>query len=93
MDVPPGSSVQTALDTAGITLDLLDKVNPPAGNVITDISLITVTRVREEMEIRDVVVPFEHQTVKNEALPEGQTMLIQPGENGQRQDTYRHISL
>lgn len=91
VDIPPGSSVQTALDTAGITLDLLDKVNPPAGNVITDISLVTVTRVREELEIRDVVIPFEHQTVRNEALPEGQTMLIQPGENGQRQDTYRHL--
>ncbi len=91
VDIPPGSSVQAALDAAGISMELLDKVNPPAGNVITDISQITVTRVREELEIRDVIIPFEHQTVRNEALPEGQTMLIQPGENGERQDTYRHV--
>ncbi|GAP20948.1 G5 domain-containing protein [Leptolinea tardivitalis] len=91
VDVPPGSSVQAALDKAGITLAPLDKVNPPAGSVIADISLITVTRVREEFDTRDVTIPFEHQTVRNEALPEGQTMMIQPGENGQRQDTYRRV--
>ncbi len=31
VDVPPGSSVQAALETAGITLDALDKVSPSAG--------------------------------------------------------------
>jgi hypothetical protein len=91
VDVLPGASVQSALDIAGITLDALDKVNPSAGTAIADITLITVTRVREEFDTRDITIPFEHQTVRNEALPEGQTMLIQPGENGQRQDTYRKI--
>jgi len=91
VDVTPGSSVQSALDAAGVSLDPLDKVNPSAGTALADITLITVTRVREELDTRDVTIPFEHQTVRNEALPEGQTMLIQPGENGQRQDTYRRV--
>ena len=91
VDIPPGSSVKTALDTAGITMNELDKVNPPAGNALTDVTLITVTRVREENDTRTVIVPFEHQTVRNESLPEGQTMLIQPGENGEREDTYRKV--
>lgn len=91
VDVTPGSSVQTALDAAGVSLDALDKVNPSAGTALADITLITVTRVREEFDTRDVTIPFEHQTVRNEALPEGQTMLIQPGENGLRQDTYRRV--
>ncbi|HEX7556306.1 MAG TPA: G5 domain-containing protein [Leptolinea sp.] len=91
VDVPPGSSVQNALDAAKIVMEPLDKVNPSAGTALADITLITVTRVREEFDTRDVTLPFEHQTVRNEALPEGQTMLIQPGENGQRQDTYRRV--
>jgi len=91
VDVPPGSSVQQALDAAGITLDALDKVQPSAGTALVDLTIVTVTRVREEFETRDVVIPFDHQTVRNEALPEGQTMLIQPGENGKRQDTFRHV--
>ena len=91
VDITPGSSVQQALDSAGIVMELLDKVQPSAGTALADITLITVTRVREEFETRDVTIPFDHQTVRNEALPEGQTMLIQPGENGQRQDTYRRV--
>jgi resuscitation-promoting factor RpfB len=91
VDVPPGSSVKTALDAAGVTMNELDKVNPPAGTALTDVTLITVTRVREENDTRSVVVPFEHQTIRNESLPEGQTMLIQPGENGEREDTYRKV--
>ncbi|NMB59806.1 MAG: DUF348 domain-containing protein, partial [Chloroflexi bacterium] len=91
VDVLPGASVKTALDAAGITINELDKVNPPIGSALTDVTMITVTRVREENETRTVTVPFEHQTVRNESLPEGQTMLIQPGENGEREDTYRKV--
>lgn len=91
VDILPGSTVQQALNSVGIVMDPLDKVQPSAGTALVDITLITVTRVREEFETRDVIIPFDHQTVRNEALPEGQTMLIQPGENGNRQDTYRRI--
>lgn len=91
VDVPPGSSVQTALDMSGVTMDPLDRVNPSAGTALAEVTLIKVTRVREEFDTRDITIAFEHQTVRNEALPEGQTMLIQPGENGQRQDTYRKV--
>lgn len=91
IDIPPGSTVQFALDSAGVTVDPLDKVQPPIGTALTELTLITVIRVREEFDTRDVTIPFDHQTVRNEALPEGQTKLIQPGENGTRQDTYRKV--
>ncbi len=36
-----------------------------------------------------VTVPFERRTIKNEALPEGEARLIQPGMNGEQEVTYR----
>lgn len=89
LEVPPGSSVQYALDAAKINLSELDRVDPPSFTILAEGSTIRVTRVREEFEIQESTVPFERQTVRNESLPEGQTVLIQAGSNGSQQTTYR----
>ena len=52
---------------------------------------IKITRVREDFQIEESSIPFERQTVRNESLPEGQILLIQPGSNGTRQVTYRRV--
>jgi len=48
-----------------------------------------ITRVTEEFIVIESVVPFEQQTIKNESLSEGNTVLIQSGVNGRKQSTYR----
>jgi hypothetical protein len=89
LEVPPGSSVQYALDAAKINLSELDRIDPQSFSILAEGSTIQVTRVREEFEIQESTVPFERQTVRNESLPEGQTVLIQAGSNGSQQTTYR----
>jgi len=89
--VSPGTSVQAVLQQSGIPVGSLDRVDPPTYTLLTGNSTIQITRIREEFETQDVVIPFERQTVRNESLPEGRTMLIQPGVNGVEQVTYRTI--
>ncbi len=87
--VPTGSTVASAIRNADITLNNLDSVEPSLQTTLSDSMLITVKRIREEFVNEDQVIPFQRQTVKNESLPEGQTLLIQAGVNGQQQITYR----
>lgn len=89
LQVPPGSSVQYALESAKVTLNELDRLDPPSYTILANGGSIHVTRVREEFEIQEATIPFERQTVRNESLPEGQTRLIQAGSNGSEQTTYR----
>ncbi len=91
LKVPPGSSVQTALTSANITLSNLDRVEPATYTLLSDGASIQVVRVKETFEIEDVVLPYERQTVPNESLPEGQQMLVQAGANGLQQITYRLV--
>lgn len=89
--IPLGSSVADALNFGKIELEALDRTEPPSFTLITQPTTIIITRVREEFEQEEVVIPFERQTVKNESLPEGESLLVQPGENGLQQVTYRKL--
>ncbi|MDO9121250.1 MAG: G5 domain-containing protein, partial [Anaerolineaceae bacterium] len=89
LSVPSGSSVKQAIELAGISLNGLDKTNPISTTLLSENTTITITRVTEEFSIEQSIVPFEQQTVKNESLPEGQSVLIQAGANGIQQNTYR----
>ena len=55
-----------------------------------DLSIV-VTRVREEFETQQVVVPFERQELRNESLTSGETRLVQAGQNGLDEITIRHV--
>ncbi len=89
--VPAGSSVQDALGAAHVTLSQTDRVDPPAYTVLSSGAAITVTRVREEFETKQVVIPFERQELRNESLPAGETRLVQAGQNGLQEITIRHV--
>ena len=91
LEIAASTSVLQALEKAGIKLDSLDRVEPESFTLITDPMNIRVIRVKEEFEVEEQVIPFEHQSVQNESLPKGQTLLIQPGENGSQQVTYRKV--
>ncbi len=89
--IPAGSTVGEVLAPADIILGELDKVDPPSYSVLTEGSRIKVTRVKDEYYIEKVSIPFEHQELRNEALPEGERRLSQPGVNGVEEITYHRV--
>jgi hypothetical protein len=91
VQMEPGLSVQAALDQNGFILSPLDKVTPSLDTLLTSGQEIKVIRVREEFEVLENTIPFERQTVTNESLPEGQSLLIQSGTNGLQQVTFRKL--
>jgi resuscitation-promoting factor RpfB len=90
-ELPAGSTVDDALTAAGLPLGSLDRTDPPLFSILSDQTRITITRVREEFEVEQVVIPFERQVLRNESMPDGQTRLLQPGENGLQEVTYHRV--
>jgi hypothetical protein len=89
--VPSGSTVTQALQSAGVTVGELDKVEPPPYTVLADGNSIILRRVEEVFETEEQIIPFERQVVRNESLPEGETRLVQAGVNGRQELTYRRV--
>jgi hypothetical protein len=89
VEVSTGSTVQQALNSAGLSAGSLDKVEPPLYTPISAGLTVKVTRGREEFETQQNVIPYERQLVRNESLPQGETLMIQPGKNGTQETTYR----
>ncbi len=91
LKITAGSTVQQALNLKQIILGELDQVEPSLSTVLADGDQVKVTRVREELYIEQVIIPFEHQEQRNEALPEGEIRLSQPGVNGLNEITYQRL--
>ncbi len=91
VNVPAGSTVNQALQQAGIAPGDLDKSTPPFYTVLNNGDSIKLTRVQEKFQTETQTIPFDRQIVRNESLPEGQQRLVQPGVNGQQEVTYRSI--
>ncbi|GAB4495944.1 MAG: hypothetical protein OHK0052_04780 [Anaerolineales bacterium] len=89
--VDAGSTVEEALQQAGLTIGDLDRSDPPLSALVKDGAQITLVRVRESFSVEQQIIPFQRQTLRNEALPEGETRLIQAGVNGLQETTYRII--
>jgi dipeptidyl aminopeptidase/acylaminoacyl peptidase len=82
------NTVREALQAEGIVLGSLDRTQPELWEPITDGMTIIVTRVREETEVEKKVLPFTRQVMRDEALNEGETRLMQLGVNGEEEVTY-----
>ncbi len=91
VSIPAGSSVEYALNQSGITLGSLDRVEPTLFTSLNSSDKIKVTRVREEFETVQEVIPFDRQTVRTELLPDGEIRISQPGENGLQEITFRRL--
>jgi hypothetical protein len=89
VQVPSGSTVQQSIEAAGIEIGPLDRVIPPAYTVVEQGSSIFITPVQEIFEVEQIIIPFDRQTIRNEALTEGENRLLQPGKNGIQEITYR----
>jgi len=81
-------TVREALEAGQIVLGSLDRTQPALWEPITDGMTIIVTRVREELEVETKVLPFSRQVLRDEALEEGETRLMQLGANGEEEVTY-----
>ena len=81
--------VRDVLSELGITLATQDRITPGEFSPLTADMTITIVRVLEELELQEVEIPFEQQTVRNEGLPEGETRLLQTGQNGVEEITFR----
>jgi hypothetical protein len=91
IELPAGSTAQDAVDQLGVTPGTLDRVDPPLYTLLSESSIVTITRVREEFEVEQVIIPFERQVLRNESLPEGESRLSQAGSNGIKELTYRRV--
>jgi resuscitation-promoting factor RpfB len=86
-----GSTVQQALDAAGLSLGLLDRVEPPVYTVLGQGSQVRIVRVTEEFEIEQVEIGYSRQIIRNESLAKEEEILIQKGKNGLKEITYRRV--
>ncbi len=91
IQMPVGSTVQQALDQAGLRLNALDRTEPPAYTVLSEAANIRLIRVTEEFDVEQVVLPYERRTLRNESLPVEKEVLIQSGKNGLQEITYRRV--
>lgn len=89
VNVEVGSTVKSIIENNSIILNPLDKVEPPIFTVVTEPMTVSIIRVEEKFETEEIIIPFDQQTVRNESLPDQQTILIQPGVNGVQEVTYR----
>lgn len=84
-------TVRDALNEAGITISVKDKLTPSEFTQLSDGLSIKIIRVTEKFEVEDVTLPFSKKTVRNEGLKAGETRLLQTGENGVNEITYRTV--
>ncbi len=79
-------TVREVLAQVGVDLGPLDEVEPPIWSEIDRSATVEVIRGREEVVEREL--PFSRETVKDEALAEGESRLVQLGVNGRERVTY-----
>lgn len=91
IDVAAGTTVQEALRLANVNIEDTDRIEPVLDYVLTDNTSIKVTRINTEYFTEQEVIPFDHQELYNEAIPEGEQRLNQAGVNGLKEITYKRV--
>ena len=87
----PGLTVRDAVAHAGIALGELDRLTPPPYTLINSGLRIVITRVTETFDVEQTPLPYSSETVRNEALAEGERRLLQVGQPGVEEVTYRTV--
>ena len=82
-------TVREVLAEAGVTLDEDDRAEPVEPSFVEDGMTIRVIRVGTHTETTQRVLAFERRTVTDESIPSGETRLLEPGEAGLEELTYR----
>jgi hypothetical protein len=89
--LPAGLTVREAIAHAGISLGELDRLAPPPFTLIAEGTAVLITRVTEAFETEQVVLPFTSEIVHNASQPEGERRLLQVGQTGVEEVTYRTV--
>jgi hypothetical protein len=82
-------TVRDLLDAVGMTLGTRDRVEPDLYAQVVAGMVVTVTRVDETFVTERETLSFSHQTMRSEAVPEGEQRLLQTGANGEIEITYQ----
>lgn len=82
-------TVREALAEAEIHIDADDRVDPDLWVELEDRMVVRVIRVQEEIIVEREIMPYTQQTIRSEAIPAGEQRLLQAGQNGQSEITYR----
>lgn len=78
----PAASI---LDSKGIILNKEDRVSVEKDG---DETILRIQRVTHGQETRNIVIPHGTQTIVDESLQPGQTVIRQQGEDGEKQQVY-----
>lgn len=84
-DLPLNISVRQALETMRVPYSEDDRIEPDLSSQLTANTQISIVRITFEENTSEKIIPFESQTVRNETLPDGETYIIQAGQNGREQ--------
>jgi uncharacterized protein YabE (DUF348 family) len=82
-------SVGEALTEIGVGITGLDRVEPALDTTLSDDMTITITRVREEMEIKEQIVPYETVFQPDAALTIDTQAVVTNGAEGITRQRYR----
>lgn len=91
VSISAGSTARDAVIEGGFEISNLDRSEPPLFTVLDDEGDVRLIRVVEEFEIVENVVSYKTNTLNNESLPQGEQLLVQSGENGLQEITYRAV--
>lgn len=92
LEVQTGTTAAQALEQAEVLVGSLDIVEPPLYTVLNDGDEVRVTRVAETFVTEQAEIPFEKRIARSEAVPEGETRLLTPGQNGLQELTWRVLT-
>lgn len=80
-------TVGDAIREAGVTLGLLDKVEPEMDTSIKNVDDINIIRVEEQIITQTETIPFENQIKENDKMDKGLAKVIREGKDGKK-ETY-----
>jgi len=81
-------TVGTALENAGIKLDILDRTEPTADSIITDGMKIKIFRVAVKKEYVEEALPFGRTEIQDSTLEKGTTAVKEIGVEGIKRTAY-----
>lgn len=84
-----GSTVEQALQELKVKYQPEDIITPVLSTVLSEDTTIKITSVTFKEEQKEQPIPFKSLTVQNESIPEGETYIIQAGQNGSEKITIK----
>ncbi len=91
VQLPSGATVQDALNKMGARIGEFDRVEPSSYTILKDGTKIIIFQRQEIYDVKEAAIPYEQQTVRSMNLPVGDIRMIQAGENGTEEITFRRV--